>query len=162
MEKVFKCSCYSHELHAELPEEYDSNLIEIVMWSQGNEVGSGLLFRLRQCWQVLTKGHAYKDMVCLQPEEAKKMGQTLINMGDVAMFRIKHGKKPTDAPSDSSPVQPPQPESTEYTPPWWERSWAWVRSHLPRVKPEELPPLPTFSHTDIENPPYHSEEQTET
>lgn len=99
MEQRFKCSCYTHELHVELPEEKDDNLIEIVVWSLGNAIGSSLGFRLKQCWQVLTKGHAYKDMVVLQPDEALRLGQTLVKMGDVAKFRQKTiTKEANDSP----------------------------------------------------------------
>ena len=111
MEQTFKCACYTHELHVELPEEHDDNLIEIVMWSQGNEVGSSWGFRLRQCWHVLTKGHAYKDMVTLQPAEAQKLGKALQQMGDVAEFRQRSIKPKAEVTSSEQPSSPPQPES---------------------------------------------------
>jgi len=87
MEQTFKCSCYTHELHVELPDEADINLIEITMWSCGNETGSGWFFRAKLIWHVLTKGHCYKDMVCLQPDEANRLGLSLVSLSEVATFR---------------------------------------------------------------------------
>jgi hypothetical protein len=134
MEERFKCSCYTHELHLELPEEQDLNFVEITMWSCGNEEGSGWRFRLKLLWQVLTKGHCYKDMVCLDPAEAKRMGAVMFQMGDVASFRQKAMQEQvTSSSADASlpasdvvpqPLAVPQPESTEYKKPpvrWWEK-----------------------------------------
>ncbi len=133
MEKSFKCSCYSHELHVELPEENDINLIEIVMWSQGNEVGSGWWFRIQQCWHVLTKGHAYKDMVCLQPEEAQRLGKTLVQMGEVAEFRRSRVKEEAED-TTSSPTSEPQPPASIRTrlSAWLKNLWAKLLAVLPR------------------------------
>ena len=84
MEKRFKCDCFTHELNLWIDDDTKDAIdhVEVCMWSCGNEVGSGWGFRLRLIWQVLTLGHGYKDMVCLKSYEARKMGQTLIEMAD--------------------------------------------------------------------------------
>jgi hypothetical protein len=87
MEVSFKCTCQGHELHVELPEAFDRNRIDLTIWSKGNEVGSGWVFRLKLIWQVLTIGHGFKDMVTLAPAEAREMAKILFHFADVAEKR---------------------------------------------------------------------------
>jgi hypothetical protein len=83
------CACGGEEIsvgwNKEFPEE-----IDMCFWQIGRPSGGrSLTYVLRQIVQLLKEGHPYTDMVILNNEEARKLGQKLIELADKAVPKEK-------------------------------------------------------------------------
>jgi len=78
-EKFFDCSCGGEFIA--IVKDSDDNLIDLGFFSFGS-CDFSLPFRekLRWCWHILRKGRPYSDMVTMFPDEARKMGEYLIEV----------------------------------------------------------------------------------
>lgn len=81
-ERFFECSC-GGEFIAVVKDDYGigAKLIDMGFFSFGS-CDFSLSFRekLRWCWRILRKGKPYSDMVTMLPDEARKMGEYLIEI----------------------------------------------------------------------------------
>lgn len=79
MKVVIECECGNHLLNVEHDvdfhgenNEFFSESFYMAMFSKGSR-GNSWKHRLKTIWHVITKGEAYRDQLCLSPEEAKRL-----------------------------------------------------------------------------------------
>ena len=77
--KFFNCSCHGEGLI--IDENIEDKEIYVSLWSR-NYDGKKLYFtdKVRWMWYILTKGKPYHDEIILTYEEAKKLGNHLIDL----------------------------------------------------------------------------------
>ena len=84
MRERLMCECGSHELSVYANGYMDGD-IEIAFWKYGlGPYKRTLRARLRQIWDILTKGHAYADMVILNRAEQAKLVQIIEQSHDLS------------------------------------------------------------------------------
>jgi len=74
-----QCDCHSHELHV----THDEDFISITIWRDGYTSSEyGLKDKLRHIWQIIRHGTPWVDMVLLNKESSKKLGEHLIKASE--------------------------------------------------------------------------------
>jgi hypothetical protein len=75
-----QCDCHSHELHV----THDEDFISISIWRDGyvSDNGYRLRERLRHIWQIIRYGTPWVDMILLNKESSKKLGEHLIKASE--------------------------------------------------------------------------------
>jgi len=78
IEEWLPCECHSCRLQLYAHSSMQGR-VEIAFWTVGhNGHGYSLWDKLRLLWRILTKGHAYSDMVILSPEEITHLLEFLL------------------------------------------------------------------------------------
>jgi hypothetical protein len=84
MEERLVCECGGHELSVRASGDMDGD-IEIVFWKLGcRPYRPKWATRLRQIWDILTRGHAYSDMVTLNRAEQAKLVEIISKSHDLS------------------------------------------------------------------------------
>ena len=79
----FKCACSSEAIQVEVEKNYFEMAccteFNFSFWQEGFSFQKILTFKdkLRWCWQIMTKGIPYTDMVVLNKEEATNLKKFL-------------------------------------------------------------------------------------
>lgn len=85
-EKFFECECHgegimvSAEWYEDLP---NHPTIDLAYWNEGYR-GNKLSFwlRIRFAWRILRTGRPWHDMIQINKETAKELGEHLLSLGD--------------------------------------------------------------------------------
>jgi hypothetical protein len=81
-DKYYECSCHAQIIMAHYDEEDGIKLVDLAFFSNYIDGRMTLWQRLRFAWQVLRTGTPWADMVVLDTEEAKRLGEDLISFVD--------------------------------------------------------------------------------
>ena len=79
--EMFLCDCGMHGLVITDLKEAGCHEIYLALWqSKYLPEPKGFWERLRWCWQVLKTGQPWADEICLQPKDARKLGERLLEL----------------------------------------------------------------------------------
>ena len=88
-QKLYTCECHTGGLVISQDNETPFD-IWVSFWKYGQPKGKKhWRSRWNEIWSVLTKGHAYLDMVVLSPETAKEVGQRLIELAEAKPTEVQ-------------------------------------------------------------------------
>lgn len=74
---MFQCSCHTEGLIFEYDPEYKD--VNIALWHYGGYTDKlSWKNRIRWCWNILKRGLPWADCVSLQPEEARRLAETIL------------------------------------------------------------------------------------
>jgi len=80
--KYYECSCHAQVIMAHYDEEDGIKLVDLAFFSNHIDGRMTLWQRLRFAWKVLRTGTPWADMVVLDTDEAKRLGEDLIRFID--------------------------------------------------------------------------------
>ncbi len=80
VEEVFFCSCGCEAVILSYYPDDEYKEIFLSMWESRPAGKPSWSYRLRLIWQIIRKGYPYADEIILKPDDARKLGEMLLNI----------------------------------------------------------------------------------